>query len=226
MSVTEDFDRSVNSSLLLRDRKLILLFYCLFSIRLVHRVSGLGNFANAANPPTADADDNPIIKGGRGAAFPDSGKTRGGEGSGGHRRGRRRDRRNTEDELMRKTPGAAVGRRAHQFGRPKGGSEVVKQRANCCIRERLRALLKAAMDNEITLIIHASHKRENRNCEEIRLNLTFKPSNGHAEPPAVDPGLDNFIIIFPIYVVAFRKQINKKAGGPVLPVGISQEGEI
>lgn len=80
MPGTEDFDRSVNSSLLLRDRKLILLFYCLFSIRLVHRVSGLGNFANAANPPTADADENPIIKGGRGAAFPDSEKRGAGRG--------------------------------------------------------------------------------------------------------------------------------------------------
>lgn len=58
------------------------------------------------------------------------------------------------------------------------------------------------MENEITLIIHASHNRENCNCEEIRLNLTFKPSNGQAEPPDVDSGLDNFIIIiFPIYLL-------------------------
>lgn len=105
MSVTEDFDRSVNSSLLLRDRKLILLFYCLFSIRLVHRVSGLGNFANAANPPDCGRGENPIIKRGARCGISRLGKPRGGEGSGGQRRGRRRDRRNTEGELMSKTQG-------------------------------------------------------------------------------------------------------------------------
>lgn len=39
----------------------------------------------------------------------------------------RSTKRNTEGELMRKTAGFAVGRRAHEIGRQEGGSKVVNR---------------------------------------------------------------------------------------------------